>query len=489
MSLTSFIPDRTLVARGAILLFATVLLALVGLESPGATKGPARSYEIIGITVVNVNARSPATALLSNSTIILEGDRIASIRPTTQADLTQLALRPASPADGKTASQLIDGRGQFLIPGLIDTHVHLDWDGDETPMLKLLLANGVTSILEAGNSSEKVARLRRQSLSEDFVAPRMETSGAIITAAPAAQPGMTVVSTPKQVKQALTARVLAGSHFAKIYAQLPPALTFEVIQQAQRRGMRVVGHLGRTNALEATAFGINIITNLSGIPDGELPDPNVVRSQHEMGFSQGCQATNAAWPHTIPKQMDELIRHMVANHIALAPTLWSQKVLATLGEETPEKDEAVKLSHAPPSILERWQRSLMDVGDPAIYKTAWPDQINFVRAFEEAGGLLVTGTDTPNSYVAPGLSLHQEMETFIEAGITPFDALKAATVNASRALGQEDHLGSVEIGNRADLVLIEGNPLEDVKNARHIRLVFRSGNPYDPAKLLAGLPR
>lgn len=77
----------------------------------------------------------------------------------------------------------------------------------------------------------------------------------------------------------------------------------------------------------------------------------------------------------------------------------------------------------------------------------------------------------------------------VEAGIAPFEALKAATVNASRAMGQEEHFGSIEIGNRADLLLIDGNPLEDIKNARNIRVVFRAGNLYTPRQLLAGLPK
>lgn len=248
-----------------------------------------------------------------------------------------------------------------------------------------------------------------------------------------------------------------------------------------------MGHLGRTNAIEATSLGINIITHLSGVADAALPDPEIARVQHALGFAQGWQTTNAAWGQVVPEKLSDLIRRMVANRVALSPTLWFQKVFATWGQDTEEKQEAVKYSHAPPAIVKGWQQFTMELGDPNIYKSAWPLQKQFVRAFYEAGGLLIAGTDTPNQFVAPGFGLHQEMETLVEAGVPPFEALKAATVNASRALGHEEDFGSIEIGSRADFVLIEGNPLEDLKNARRIRLVSRGGIPYTPARLLAGL--
>lgn len=248
-----------------------------------------------------------------------------------------------------------------------------------------------------------------------------------------------------------------------------------------------MGHLGRTNALEATTLGINIITHLSGIADAALPDPETARVQQALGFAQGWQTTNAAWGQVVPEKLSALIRRMVANRVALSPTLWFQKIFATWGEDTEEKQEAVKYSHAPAAIMKGWQHFTMDLGDPDIYKSAWPLQKQFVKAFYEAGGMLIAGTDTPNQFVAPGFGLHQEIETFVEAGIPPLEALKAATVNASRALGHEEDFGSIEIGSRADFLLIEGNPLEDLKNARRIRTVFKGGIPYTPARLLSGL--
>jgi imidazolonepropionase-like amidohydrolase len=451
-------------------------------------KASTRSLLIVGVTVVNVNALSATTALRPDMTIVVAGDRIADLRPTTPDDLRHLKLseEESKEADERPGER-IDGRGLYAIPGLIDTHVHLDWNNDEASMLKILLANGVTTILEAGNPSVKVYQLRRQSLSHDFPGPRMEVCGPLITSPPAAWPRMTVVTTADQVKQALRARAMAGAKFAKIYAQLPPALSKTVIEGAHRRGMRVMGHLGRTNALEATNLGINIVTHLSGIADAALLDPETARSQHALGFSQGWQATNAAWREVVPEKLSDLIRRMVANHVALSPTLWFQKVFATWGEDTEEKQEAVRYSHAPPVLLKGWEHFTMDIGDPAIYRLAWPRQKQFVRAFFEAGGILLAGTDTPNQFVAPGFGLHQEIETLVEAGVPPLDALKAATVNASRALGHEEDFGSLEIGTQADLVILEGNPLDNLRNARRIRLVIRSGTPYVPGRLVAGM--
>ncbi len=479
----------TAVAVTFVLLLLEPLLPCASFgESLRIRKRSTERLLIVGVTVVNVNALSAATALRPDMTIVVAGDRIVDLRPATQDDLKSLKLgKEDSGEEGIGSSHSIDGRGLFVIPGLIDTHVHLEWGNDEVSMLKILLAKGVTAILEAENPSEKLFRIRRQSLSRDFPGPRMEVCGPLITSPPAAWSHMTVVTTANQVKQAVRARAVAGAKFAKIYAQLPPPLSQSVIDGAHRRGMRVMGHLGRTNALEATMLGINIITHLSGIADAALLDPETVRSQHALGFSQGWQASNAAWGQVVPEKLSDLIRRMVANRVALSPTLWFQKVFATLGEETEEKQEAVKYSHAPPGLLKGWQHFTMDVGDPDIYKSAWPRQKQFVRAFFEAGGILIAGTDTPNQFVAPGFGLHQEIETLVEAGIPSFDALKAATVNASRALGHEEDFGSIEIGTQADFVVIEGNPLDNLRNARRIRIVFRSGKPYSPRRLVAGL--
>ncbi|MBZ5536688.1 MAG: amidohydrolase family protein [Acidobacteriia bacterium] len=460
-------------------------------SSPGSfpfRKAPAQNLLIVGVTVINVYAPNPATAIRPGMTIVVRGERIADVRPSTQEELRDLKTQIGQ-AGGEDADSggTVDGRGLFAIPGLIDTHVHLEWNNDEAAMMKILLANGVTALLEAGNPSEKIFRIRRQSLSRNFLGPRMEVCGSLITSPPAAWPHMTVVTTANQVKQAIRARAMAGAKFAKIYAQLPPDLSQIAIEGAHRRGMRVMGHLGRTNALEATTLGINIITHLSGIADAALPDPETARVQQALGFAQGWQTTNAAWGQVVPEKLSALIRRMVANRVALSPTLWFQKIFATWGEDTEEKQEAVKYSHAPAAIMKGWQHFTMDLGDPDIYKSAWPLQKQFVKAFYEAGGMLIAGTDTPNQFVAPGFGLHQEIETFVEAGIPPLEALKAATVNASRALGHEEDFGSIEIGSRADFLLIEGNPLEDLKNARRIRTVFKGGIPYTPARLLSGL--
>ncbi|MDD5543509.1 MAG: amidohydrolase family protein [Acidobacteriia bacterium] len=442
------------------------------------------------MTIVNVNATTERSALRPNMTILIRGDRIEDIRPTTEADLILLDSDQKTPKVGvRNDSRVIDGRGLFAIPGLIDTHVHLEWEGQEALMFRLFLANGVTAILEAGNPSPKVYVWRRQSQEPAFVGPRMEVCGPIMTGPPAAWNGMTVLTSVAQVRSAIAVRATGGARFAKIYAQLPPELSVDVINAAQRRGLRVMGHLGRTNALEATAFGINIITHLSGVPDSAVPDPEAVRAQHALGFSAGWQATNAAWKQATPAGLNQLIQHMVANRVALSPTLWYQKVFATLNEDTPEKREALQFGHVPSAISKDWNHFTMDVGDPKIYKEAWPFQKKFVKAFHDAGGMVIAGTDTANQYVSPGFGLHQEIETLHEAGLSNLEALKSATVFASRAMGTEQNYGSIEIGNHADVVLLGGNPLDDLKNARQIVTVIRSGLIYSPRQLLSTLPK
>lgn len=251
------------------------------------------SFQIVGVTIVNVNALTPSVMLRPNVTLLLQKGKIALLRPTTEEDIKSLS-RPQGARHEGESTQVIDGRGLYAIPGLIDTHVHLEWNGDEATLLKLFLANGVTTVLDTGNLPQRVFSLRKKVMRGEILGPRIEACGAAITSPPAAWRGMTVVTTPVQVRQAVRERARQGAKFVKIYAQLPPDLSSVLVHSAHSRGMRVIGHLGRTNAMEATEMGINIITHLSGIADAALSDPELARAQHARGFSEGWQASNAA---------------------------------------------------------------------------------------------------------------------------------------------------------------------------------------------------
>lgn len=468
-----------------------LLLASLAIQADPPLKPIDRSSSscrIVGVNLVNVNVRSPANAIRTNMTILIEGDQIADIRSTTSDDLASLAAQQQG-HESDPVPTLVDGRGLYAVPGLIDTDVHLQTDGNESVLLRTFLANGVTAILDAGNASPRIYQWRRQSLSKFFVGPRIEVSGPFITARPTPAPGMTVVTTTQDAQRDIRSRVAGGAEFASIAASLPPALSYDVIRLAERRGIRVIGHLGQTNALEATAFGISIIATLSGVPDSAVPDPERVRVEHIKGSSEGWLASNNAWLRADSAQLTELIRHLVANHVALSPSLWFQKTFATQGEDTVEKRDAVGFSYAPKDILNRWGQFDLESNNAEVYRGAWNHQVSFVKSFVQSGGWLITGSDSSHTFDPPGFALHLEMETLEAAGITPFQVLRAATVLASRALGHEEEYGSIEIGNRADLLLIDGNPIEDIKNTRHIRRVFRSGIAYDPKDLLRGLPR
>ncbi|MEE8460793.1 MAG: amidohydrolase family protein, partial [Acidobacteriota bacterium] len=176
---------------------------------------------------------------------------------------------------------------------------------------------------------------------------------------------------------------------------------------------------------------------------------------------------------------DALIQSMVRRNVYFAPTL----VNIARHERTPEDLAA---NPALRYILEGEPNTLASFGEEE--RREWVNTLlrmkEFTRRFELSGGLLIAGTDSPNGATLPGWSLHQELELFVQAGITPMKAIQAATLNNARILHQDKELGSVETGKYADLVILDANPLEDIRHTRNIHRVIKNGRVLDPVVLL-----
>lgn len=451
------------------LLLLLVTLALLttpgaGLVKPvqksGATKPGSRALAIVGATVIDVTGKSN----IPDAVVIIEGDKIKAVGSRARVKIPR-------------GAEVIDARGKFLIPGLIDTHTHSSYDGKDSWLSARFLSTGITTVLDTG-SLPPVYDLKRRIAIGELQGPRMLVCGPMITGEPVAFPMSETVKSPDEARRAVDARVAAGADFVKTHAQLAPDDLRAAIDEAHKKGLRTISHTGKTNALEAVLAGTNILTHLVGVADAAVPDPEKIRSAHTSAFLAGWVASSLAWPQADQAKLDGLIHEMVTRHVFYSPTLSIHHTIAFARDPDSFRDRAVA-SGPPDLVLKDWEGLAKQPFDTAPFKKAWINMQQFVKRFYDAGGVLIVGTDTAAVYQAPGLSAHEEMRLMAELGIPVIDALRAGTINAARALGIDRETGSIEAGKLADIVIIDGDPLADINNTRKIARVIKAGVVYE----------
>ena len=428
-------------------------------KEPAATQTVLGQLAIVGATVVDVNGK----ANIQDAVILIEGNKIKSVGPRKRVRLPRSA-------------QVIDARGKYVIPGLIDTHTHSAYDGKDSWLSPRFLAAGITTVLDTG-SLAPVYELKRRIANGELQGPRMLVCGPLITGEPAAFPIGETVKTPDEARRSVDAHVSAGADLIKTHAQLPPDALTAVVDQAHKKGVHTISHTGRTNALEAVLAGTNILTHLVGVPDAFTPDPEKIRTAHSTAFVAGWIASSLAWLQVDQAKLDQLIREMVARRVAFSPTLSIHHAIAFVRDPDPFR-EAAAASNPPEATLKEWEGLAKQPVDTAPFKKAWIPMQQFVKRFNSAGGMLIVGTDTAAVYQAPGLSAHEEMRLMVELGVNPIDAIRAGTINGARALGIDRETGSIEPGKLADIVIIDGDPLADINNTRRIHQVIKAGMIY-----------
>lgn len=231
-------------------------------QKPATAKPASRALAIVGATLVDVNGKSN----IQDAVVLIEGNKIKAVGPRAKVRLPR-------------GAEVIDARGKYLIPGLIDTHTHSAYDGKDSWLSSRFLANGITTVLDTG-SLPPVYELKRRIANGELQGPRMLVCGPMITGEPIAFPMSEIVKTPEAARQAVDARVAAGADMIKTHAQLPPDELRAAIDEAHKKGLRTISHTGRTNALEAVLAGTNILTHLVGVPDAAVGDPEKIRTVH-----------------------------------------------------------------------------------------------------------------------------------------------------------------------------------------------------------------
>lgn len=435
--------------------------------APGGTGQP-------GLVIRNVSVIDTETGTVtSGRTVVVRGNRIADI----------VDARSSLPAAART----VDGAGGYLIPGLWDMHTHSAAAASRD--LPRFVAFGVTGIRNMHTSADTalqlVASIRRRLATGALVGPRFIANGAIVDGPRPAQSGSVSIPSPDAVDRIVDSLADGGAEFIKVYNFLPRESYFALVDAAKRRGLAVVGHVPVTvRAEEAAAAGQRSIEHFDGLDFACSTREDTIRAEflaapsRDAWYRRGAQLT-ATWS---PERCAPAIAAFARHRTWQVPTLavgWAD----AFGDSLLLDSSAMR--NLTPAVAGQWRAMAADtshVPDPAA-----PDRFvqakALVRLMRAARVPMLAGTDVGNPFVIPGWSLHHELELLVAAGLTPLEALRAATLDPARFLDATDSLGSVAAGKLADLVLLGANPLDDIRNSRAIRGVMLNGRWYDRAAL------
>lgn len=434
------------------LITAVTLLALALLPVCGAA---ASNYVITDVTVIPMDEERT----LPDRNVVIRDGYIKEIYAGFATELPDRA-------------RVIDGRGLYLMPGLSDMHTHVWHERD----LELFVANGVTTIRIMSGGPGYLG-IRRRINQGKLVGPTVYTAGPFVDGPEPVWPLSDVVANAGQARSVVESQWGRGYDFIKVYDGLSPDAYRAIMRAAEHHGIPVAGHVPRRVDL-ATALRLKqrSIEHLSGYG-------RALRS-----FDKNFRALSQG-PLTARERgrMRYLAVQTRAAGVWNCPTLvvyqrWRK------GAVSAEFKKQRGIEYVSPSMLAAWQPGHSYVDnfsdhEVASVRAGENARQEMVRALFRAGAKLLLGTDTPNPWVVPGFSVHEELHNFLQVGLTPYQALKVATRDAAEFLGRSD-AGTVAAGKRADLVLLGGNPLKDVNNLKDIRGVML-GERWLPHEVLS----
>jgi imidazolonepropionase-like amidohydrolase len=387
-------------------------------------------------------------------------------------------------------SEVHDLRGRYVLPGFIDMHAHvlfppLDDDGRPHPwfdrdtsraLLRTLLLHGVTTVRDPGDATEAAVAVRGMLARGEIMGPRLFTAGRILTVEPMRHAIYATTTDERQVREEVAWQAQAGVDFIKVYQDLPPALVRAAIDEAHRRGIRVIGHVQSTTWTEAARMGIDFIAHAAPWATEYLPPAARAAYRPSMfGRVYWLEHLDLDAP-----AVREMVAALVEHHVSVDPTLIALRT--KFWGDDPQYTHNPRRAAAPPKLWDGFARRSNTADWTAEqYREAraqWPKLLALVKLMYDRGVLLTAGTDTPFSWIVPGVSFHEELRLLAEAGIPVAAVIRMATLSAGIALKQS--IGTVEPGKEADLVILAANPLVSLKNTERIEIVIKAGRLYMP---------
>ena len=444
----------------------------VGQEIVLSAEVEATTLLIRGGTLIDGTGNAAAR----NANVLIDGNRISRVwtgDPTSE--------------DTPTGTEVIDARGKFIIPGLIDSHVHY-----RGYMGELFLAHGVTSVYDLGDPLAWLTAVKK-GLNEGkirgprfyFCGPANFVEGGAGETSPAIRSrGVTVLRGPQDARQAV-AELKEKSDCVKLSEFITEDIFTPIAREARTAGISVISH--SLNAFESARWGINGMEHMTGIALSTIRSPEGLNAVEGMNIEAGHK-NSFLYQWMEPTVFDELVQYLIERNVFINPTLhFEWKALTEHAHEHELEDTRLlnrpDLQYVP--LSERlvflgqyhWADS-QTAADRDKFLNGYRKVQEFLKRFVQAGGKVYSGTDTAAA-LTPGLSLHHEMELLVDAGLTPMQAIQSSTLWAAEILGLADRLGTVEENKLADLVILGSDPLQNIQNAKTVETVIRGGEIMD----------
>jgi imidazolonepropionase-like amidohydrolase len=480
---------RLLAAVAALALGSTAIAAPV--LAPPATLGPdvqpyvhvpAGHIAITHIRIIDGTGAAPS----EDATLLIDGAKIGAVLP----------AGSAVPAGYRT----LDGTGETALPGLVGMHNHLyylqlpnlDASGKfEQPIIipqmtfsapRLYLANGVTTMRTTGSVETYTdLALKREIDAGHLVGPHLDVTGPYLEGPGSFFIQNHPISSPDDARKEVAFWAEQGVNSFKAYMNLTRAELGAAIKEAHRRGLKLTGHLCSVTYPEAVALGIDDLEHgffvNTQLDPGKVPD----KCSDDSGTPTLLKMTPGS------PEATALIKLLVDHHVAVTSTLpvFEQDIPVHAPLQARQMD--VLTEQAKEAYLYNRNRVASRAGTPraAASAQAYKNDLGLERQFVAAGGLLLAGPDpTGNGGVIPGFGDQREVELLVEAGFTPVEAIRIATLNGATYLGLADRIGTIAAGKNADLFIVRGNPAANVNDVENVIVVFKDGVGYDSAKLI-----
>jgi len=437
--------------------------SLIGLVSlfPGCAASD-EQLVLIHVTVIDATGAAPQPDMI----VVLQGQHIAALGKSVSTKVPRNA-------------RVIDASGQFVIPGLWDMHVHEifgDWlprDEKVTPLL--FVANGVTGVRDMGGDLAALDEWRSAIAARKMIGPRIIASGPMLDGPVPQFPSSAPIKDAADGRRIVADLKNRGADFIKIQSLVPRAGYFAAAEESKRLGIVFAGHVpDAVRAVEAVNAGQKSIEHLTGVFEGcSNVEDELMRAPRGPGRGRFLSTYD-------PARAEALIALFASRKTWQTPTLYWERGEWLIEQTTSGPDPLSK--YAPAAWKNRaWPRFTEGIiktwsTDPVSDRERFFEkELELVGKMNRAGVPILAGTDTAAGVrVYPGFSLHDELELLVRAGLTPMQALQSATRNAAQYLEIPD-AGTVENGKRADLVLLDANPLDSIRNTRRIQSVVLAG--------------
>jgi imidazolonepropionase-like amidohydrolase len=457
---------------------STLLLLFVISISANAGSTGTTLLAIKGATLLDVRTGRQ----IGNSAILVEKDRIKAV-----GDASTIVI--------PTDARLIDARGKWVIPGLVDMHVHGSSRKDVP--IALYVANGITAIRDMGGNITSLRMTRQKIESGEKSGPRLFYTGNVLDGSPPAAPPMSfIVDSRQEANSAVEFLISQGADSIKIYNNITEPVLDTIVKAAKRAGKPVGGHVPKAISLKRSIeLGFNFVEH-AAIRSRDLLEWNSItqaQANQITSLPSVTQREALVWQQVDLDSVEikAVISFMAEKGVFLDPTLSIDEFDSLFLYEKEAKHPNnrylnrtfVEEALGPDHDIFRMPAELRATAVSGIEKRR-----KFVGMCHRAGVKILAGTDGPGiGRVTVGFGLHHELALLVEAGLKPIEALQGATINAARALRKENEMGSLEPGKFADIVIVNSDPLSDIHNTTKIDAVLLRGRMFDRTALDAML--